>query len=120
MDGMRLVVPVHFHGTMAANGTFRWLTPVGLTLTHVSVAGSNTNTATVAIGNTDTGKEAAYMAAKDAGDAAAAGYDRADFVDGENPHIPAGTTLLVTVDFNGAGNTTAIADCSVVMTFVEG
>jgi hypothetical protein len=120
MDGMRVVVPVHFHGTMAANGTFRWLTPCGLTLTHVSLAGSNTNTGTVQIGNTGSGQEAAYMAAKDIGDGAAAGYGRADFVDGEQPHVPAGTTLLVTVDFNGAGNATAVADCSVVLTFLEG
>ncbi len=118
MDGMRIVVPVHFHGTMAANGTFRWLTPCGLTLTHVSAAGSNTNTAEVKVGKSD--DDDAYMAAKDVGDGAALGYDRADFVGGENPHIPAGTTVLVTVDYNGAGNTTAVADCSVVMTFLEG
>ncbi len=120
MDGMRVVVPVHYHGTMAANGTFRWAAPCGLTLVHVSAAGSNLNTATVQIGNTGTSQEAAYMAAKDVGDGAAAEYDRADFVNAENPHIPAGTTLLVTVDYNGAGNTTAVADCSIVMTFLEG
>ena len=119
MDGMRVVVPVHFHGTLAANGTFRWKTPCGLTLTHVSAASSVDTNATVKIGNTGTNGDADYMVAKDVGDQAAAEYDRADFVAGEYPHIPAGTTLLVTVDYDGSSGTAA-QNCSVVLTFVEG
>jgi hypothetical protein len=120
MDGARVVVPVHFHGTMAANGLFRWKTPCGLTLVHVSAGSSVDTNATVAVGNTGTNQSAAYMAAKDVGDAAAVNeYDRADFVNGEHPHIPAGTDLLVTVDFDGSSGTAA-QNCSVVLTFLEG
>jgi hypothetical protein len=119
MDGMRVVVPVHFHGTMAANGTFRWETPAALTLTHVSAASSVDTNATVAVGNTGTNKEAAYMAAKDVGDQTAAEYVRDDFVNAEYPHIPKGTVLLVTVDFDGSSGTAA-QNCSVVLTFEEG
>jgi hypothetical protein len=120
MDGMRVVVPVHFHGTMAANGLFRWKVPCGLTLAHVSAGSSVDTNATVKIGNTGTNGDDDYMTAKDVGDAAAvAEYDRSDFVDGEYPHIAAGTTLLVTVDFDGASGTAA-QNCSVVLTFLEG
>ncbi len=90
MDGMRVVVPVHFHGTMAANGTFRWKTPCALTLTHVSLASSVDTNAQVKIGNTGTNGDDDYMALKDVGDQTAAEYGRADFVDGEYPHIPGG------------------------------
>jgi hypothetical protein len=119
MDGMRVVAPVHFHGTMAANGTFRWKTPCDLTLTHVSAASSVDTNATVKIGHTGTDGDDDYMAAKDVGDQTAAEYDRADFVNGEYPHIAQGTVLLVTVDFDGASGTAA-QNCSVVLTFVEG
>ncbi len=119
MDGMRVVVPVHFHGTMAANGTFRWKTPCALTLTHVSLASSVDTNAQVKIGNTGTNGDDDYLALKDVGDQTAAEYGRADFVDGEYPHIPAGTVLLVTVDFDGTSGTAA-QNCSVVMTFLEG
>lgn len=119
MDGMRVVVPVHFHGTMAANGTFRWKTPCALTLVHVSAASSVDTDATVKIGNTGTNGDDDYMAAKAVGDQGCNEYDRADFVDGEYPHVAAGTTLLVTVDFDGASGTAA-QNCSVVMTFLEG
>ena len=119
MDGMRLVVPIHFHGTLAANGTFRWKTPCALTLTHVSLASSVDTNCQVKIGNTGANADAAYLALKDCGDQTAAEYARADFVDAEYPHIPAGTVLLVTVDYDGSSGTAA-QNCSVVMTFVEG
>ncbi len=119
MEGSYIIDRVHFHGTLAANGTARWLAPFGLTLVHVSIAGSNTNNAQVKIGNTGTNGDDDYMAYKDAGDASAAEYDRADFVNGEYPHIPNGTTVLYTVDYDGSSGT-AVADLDLVATYLVG
>ena len=124
MDGMRLVVPLHWHGTMAANATFRWTLPCGLKLVHVSSVASNNSDAKVSIGTT--ANDDAYKTSAVIGDSGVpVVWDRGDF-DGDSghdtaecPHLAAGTVLLVTVDYDGAGGT-AGQDVGVVLTFLEG
>ena len=50
MDGMRILVPVHLHGTLAANAQGVFQLPCGATLVEVSAAGSNANDATLQVG----------------------------------------------------------------------
>ena len=50
----------------------------------------------------------AYMAATAIGDSGTPGnLDRDDFIDGQYPHIPAGTNVLITLDHDGASGTAA-------------
>ena len=124
MDGMRIVVPVHFHGTMAADGSFRWKVPGPLTLVHVSAVASNAASTQIKLGTTvdDDG----YLTAAAVGQSGApAVFDRGDFNGALNadtaecPHLDAGTVLLLTVDFDGAAGT-AGQNVSVVVTLLEG
>jgi hypothetical protein len=45
--------------------------------------------------------------------------ENTDFVGSEFPHIAAGTNIVATLDFDGAGGT-AVADFTLVMVFTEG
>lgn len=118
MQGNHHTMTIHVPGTLAANVTPVFTVPYDCQLEHVSANGSNANDATVKIGST--ASDAAYMAAKSVGDSdVPAEFGRADFVDGEYPHIPDGTKVKITVDFDGAGGA-AIANLTVVLTFSEG
>jgi hypothetical protein len=124
MDGMRLILPLHFHGAMSANATFRWQLPCPLILVEVSAVASNDSDAKVKIGTTS--NDDAYKTLAVIGDSGTPViWDRGDF-DGDGghdtaecPHIAADTVLLVTVDYDGTSGT-AGADVSIVLTFTEG
>lgn len=108
----------HIPGTLTANITPVFTAPFDCQLVHVSVVGSNANNAQLKIGTTSS--DAAYMALKDAGDSnVPLEYERDDFVGGQYPHIPDGSVVLITLDYDGAGGT-AIQNATIVLTFTEG
>ena len=118
MQGMNNQVAFHIPGTLSANLTLVWTAYRDLTLLHVSAVQSNAGAATVMIGTTsDTD---AYMAETAAGQSKVpVEMDQDDFIDDEHPHIPAGTVIEITVDYNGDGGTAA-DDLTIVLTFSEG
>ncbi len=91
MDGMRLVVPVHFHGTMAANGLFRWKVPWADAGASAGSSATRMRGETVKVGTN--GDDDLHGGEGRRRRGAPNEYDRADFVDAEYPHIPAGTVL---------------------------
>lgn len=105
-------------GTLAANHTIEFIAPFDMQLIHVSLSGSNANDATLAIGKT--GATSDYLAAKAFGDSeVAAEYDRDDMPSTQFSHIPDGTNVILTVDYDGAAGT-AIQNACIVLTFTEG
>lgn len=108
----------HVPGTLAANLSIVFKLPFDVQLVHVSANSSADSDATVTIGNAADAD--AYLQAFAVGDEdAPAEVDRADFVGGQFPHIPRGTTVVVGVDFDGTGGTAA-DDLTLVLTFTEG
>jgi hypothetical protein len=105
-------------GSLGANFVAKWIAPCDVKLVHVSAVGSNVNNGILDIGpSTDTD---GYLDGVNIGDSGApAEFVQADFVDGQFPHIADGTTIVVTLDYDGAGGT-ATADFTAVLTFVEG
>jgi hypothetical protein len=124
MDGMRVCVPVHFHGTMAANATWRWQLPCGMTLVEISAVASNNSDAKISFGTTT--DDDGYLTAIAIGDSGSPViFGKGDFTGAlmsdtsQCPHIAADTVVMLTVDYDGASGT-AGADVTVVMTFLEG
>jgi len=120
MQGNHFSHVIHVTGTLAANVVPVFTVPKDCTLEHVSFVGSNASDATVKIGTTS--DDDAYLLAATGlvGDSnVPAVYTRASFVGGEYPHIAAGTVMLVTVDFDGAGGT-AVQNMTLILTFSEG
>lgn len=118
MQGDHFTVPFHVPGTLAANITFIFSLPFDCTLEHISTVATNASSATIILGTTaDTD---AYLTTQNVGDSSVPSeFARADFVDGENPHILDGTIVAVTVDYDGAAGTAA-QNLTVVLTFSEG
>jgi hypothetical protein len=112
---------IHVPGTLTADITPVFTAPFDMQLVHVSAVGSNNGDATIKIGNTSSPtSDDDYLAAAVIGDSnVPVEFDRDNFVGAQYPHIPDGTIMLVTVDFDGAAGTAA-ADLTVVLTFTEG
>jgi hypothetical protein len=119
MIGDHFVVSYHTAGTLAANHAFTFTIPFDCTLEFISAVGSNTNNGILDIGYT--GALEAYVKDKDIGDGGVPGTVDApgEFVGSNYPHIAAGTVLVATLDYDGAGGTAA-ADFTLVMVFSEG
>ncbi len=113
MDGMRFLVPIHGHGTLAANMVAHVTLPCPATLVHVSAVAT-----TAAVGKIDIGTDAdddAYLDGKDFGASnVPTTFGRSDFVGAEYPHFAAGTVLKVTITHASMINPDAI------LTFLEG
>jgi hypothetical protein len=118
MQGMMFQVAFHVTGTLGANFAAKWKAYCDCKLVHVSAVGSNANNGILDIGpSTDTD---GYLDGVDIGDSAVpTEFKMADFVDGQFPHILAGTIICVNLDYDGAGGT-ATQDFTVVLTFGEG
>lgn len=102
-------------GTWAANHTLIFKAPSDLQLIHVSAANTSANAGQIKLGYT--GSDAAYMALKNFGvSSAAAEYGRADFTNGEYPHIARGTTVVITLNDHASH----MANGTVALTFAEG
>ena len=108
----------HIPGTLAANILPVYAMPCDAQLLHVSFSNSAASDAQLKIGTTVA--DAAYMAFKDVGDSdVPAEYGREDFVGAQFPHIPKGTLVKLTLDFDGNAGVAA-ANATVVLTFAEG
>jgi len=123
MDGMRILVPVHLHGTLAANAQGVFQLPCGATLVEVSAVGSNANDATLQVGTSVDAD--GVMTAVAIGDSSvpvvknAADFDGAlcDQVSGY--HAANDTIIAWVLDFDGAAGTAA-QNVDILFTFLEG
>jgi hypothetical protein len=105
-------------GTLAANVDIRFKPAINCKLIHVSACGSNTNNAVMVIGS-DSDNDA-YLTAVDVGDGnVPSEFDRDDFVNTQYPRLSKSGVVSVLVDYDGAGGT-AVANLSLVLTFLEG
>lgn len=105
---------------LAANHTASFKTPFDCQLTHVSLCNSTANVGTLKIGHA--GDDDAYLKAENFGASGApavvdtpAGFD-GEAAGGHYPHIPRGTTVLLTV----TDHASHMANVCVVLTFTEG
>ena len=120
MLGNHLLLPINFlDAALAANQTYRMRLPFGVTIEGVNAAAADTTSFILDIGTA--ADDDAYLDGKTVTGAAAVTtlYGRADFVNGEYPHIPANTEILVTIDFDGGDGGDA-ADVSVTLILTEG
>lgn len=105
----------HLPGTLAANVLLNFKTPQKAKLVHVSAVASNDSDATLKIGNST--DDDAYLVAGVIGDTATPVEKvKADFVNAKYPSIPKGTTVVATLDFDGAAGTAA-QNVTIVLTF---
>ncbi len=113
MDGMRFVVQLHGHGTLAADMIAHVKLPCAATLVQVDAVATTAAAGTVKIG-TDS-SDASYMAAKDFGASSVpATYDRDDFGGAEYPHIAKDTVLKITIAHG------SMIHPDLALTFLEG
>lgn len=111
-------IPFYIPGTLAANHVLTFELPFDAQLIHVSAVASNASNGLIWIGNSD--DDDIYMDDQDLGDSGdPAEYGRTDFVGDQFPHIPNGTIIKATIDFDGASGTAA-ANVFVVLTFSVG
>ena len=108
----------HFPGTLAANITPRFTTPIDFTILHVSAVASNNSDATLKVGNSS--DDDAYLVATAIGDSGTpVEFDRDDFVGMQYPRVTDGTVVVLTLDFDGAAGTAA-QNVTLVLTCAEG
>ena len=119
MQGTRFTVSYHTAGTLAANHSFIFKLPFDAQLIGVSAAASNASSGILDVGYT--GALEAYVKNMDIGDSSvAAVHDEPGDFEGDNfPHIAAGTNIIASLDYDGAGGTAA-ADYTLVLVFTEG
>jgi len=106
-------------GTLVSNQFWVFVAPFDLTLIEVQACGSNTNNAQLKAGNSL--NDAAYLEYFDIGDSSVPTRKNlgSDFVGGNFPTIPSGTTVNFTLDYDGAGGTAA-SFVSLLAVFQEG
>src|SRR5687768_13634281 len=119
MQGLNIVLPVHYHGTLAADATYRWKTPFDCILQHVSAVASNNSDATLKFGTSSDDDE--IMTATAIGDSGAPAEFTASNWAATNPtgRLDKGDVFLATLDFDGASGTAA-QNVSLTFTFTEG
>ncbi len=120
MLGNHLLLPINFlDAALAANHTYRLRLPFGVTLAGVSAAAADSTSFILDIGTA--ADSDAYLDGVTVTGAAATTtlYGRSDFVNGEYPHIPANTEILVSIDYDGGAGGDA-ADVSLTLIFTEG
>ena len=118
MQGNHIVYSFHIPGTLAANVVITFIAPQALQLVHISAGGSNANDGLLIVGpSTDTD---GYLESASIGDSGTpVTFDKDDFVGTQPVHIAAGTKIVATLDYDGAGGT-ATDDFTLVLTFTEG
>ena len=119
MQGLNLQLPVHYHGTLAADATYRFKAPFDCILQHVSAVASNNSDATLKLGTTS--DDDAIMTAAAIGDSGAPVEFTPTNWATTNPtgRINKGDVFLSTLDFDGASGT-AGQNVSLLFTFTEG
>ena len=120
MLGNHLLLPINFlDAALAANHTYRLRLPFGVTLVGVSAAAADTTSFILDIGTA--ADSDAYLDGVTVTGAASTTtmFGRSDFVNGEYPHIPAGTEVVVSIDYDGGAGGDA-ADVSLTLILAEG
>ena len=119
MQGNRLLVPFHVPGTLAANITLIFQAVKAMTLVAVQTVNTANSGATFILGTS--ADDDAYLTTQNLGDSSTPTVinQKASFVGEQFPHIDVGTTIVMTIDYDGAGGTAA-ANMMVVLEFLEG
>ena len=119
MDGMRMIVAWHLHGTLSADAVIRYKLPCNATLVQIDTNGTANVTSALVVG-TAADTDGYVKTFRPGYNATAVTIDRGDF-DGalnsntaECPHIAAGTVLLLTYTHASA------SDVDIALTFLEG
>lgn len=121
MDGMRFCIPIHWHGTMAANGQSYIKLPCDCSLVHISWGNDTTSTAGLQVGTSDDPDGILVDGACGVSDVPNV-FEPADF-DGalcdqvSPPHFSKNDIIEVFVDYD---DTTAAINATAVLTFLEG
>jgi hypothetical protein len=119
MDGMRFVVPVHGHGTLAADMIAHYKLPCGATLVQVDAVATTAAVGTVKIG-TDADDDGYLPAFTFGASNVPLTADRGDFSGALNgdaaecPRLAKGTVLKITIAHNSMINP------DLALTFLEG
>lgn len=120
MQGNHLLLPLNYlDAALAANHTFRIKLPFAVTLVGVNAACADSTSFILDIGtaaDTDAWLDGVTVTGAAA---TTTGFDRADFVGGEHPHIDAGTEIVISIDYDGGAGGDA-ADVSLTVLFTEG
>lgn len=119
MDGMRFVVQVHGHGTLAADMIAHYKLPCAATLVQVDAVATTAAVGTVKVGTDD--DDDGYLTATTFGASnVPVTKDRGDFAGALNsdtaecPHIASGTVLKITIAHN------SMIHPDLALTFLEG
>ncbi len=108
----------HIPGSLTANIQSVFSIPFDCTLIHVSAVASNINDAALKLGTI--ADDDAYLASFDIGDSNIPQVkSRMDFVEGQYPHISAGTNFMVTLDYDGSSGIAA-QNVTIALTFAKG
>jgi hypothetical protein len=108
----------HIPGTLSANITIKFTSPVSCTLLHVSAVASNASDATLKIGTSSDDDE--FLVAATIGvSGTPKEFDRDDFVGTQYPRIEDGDVVIVTLDYDGSSGTAA-QNVTLLLTFAEG
>ena len=119
MDGMRFVVPVHGHGTLAADMVVHYKLPCGAALVQVDAVATTAAVGTAKIG-TDADDDGYLPAFTFGASAVPTVADRGDFTGALNPdpaecpHLAKGTVLKITIAHN------SMIHPDLALTFLEG
>ena len=121
----KFTVVFHVPGTLTADLDIKFTAPSDCTLVHVSAVGSNANDATITIGDSADPDE--YLTSAAIGDSGTpVEFDGSDFVDTDGnthdcyyPRIVDGTIVAIALVYGDVLGT-AVADFTLVLTFVEG
>lgn len=121
MQGNHLLLPIIVPGTLTADITFEFTAPFNMSLKEVSAICDASTSFILDIGENDTPDTDAYLDGKTVTGHAteATKYDQDDFVNEQFPHITKGTSVIITVDYDGGDGTDA-ANVSILLTFTEG
>jgi hypothetical protein len=97
---------------------FYWKAPFRCSLVEVSAVSSNSSSATLKVG-TSADDDSALTATAIGASGSPAVFDLDNFVGAAYPQFEAGTTLVFTLDYDGASGTAA-QNVNLVATFSEG
>ncbi len=119
MDGLRVLLPLKWDGTLTGDVDFMFTAPCGMQLVHVSAICDASTSFILDVGTT--ADPDAYLDAVTVTGHATdpSEFDQDDFVNGQYPVIAQGDQVQVSVDYDGGAGTDA-ADVRMVLTFLEG
>lgn len=120
MQGTYLPISLNYlDAALAANHTYRVSFPFPVQLVYVNAACADSTSFILDIGtaaDTDAWLDGVTVTGAAA---TTTGFDRADFVGGEHPHIDANTEIVISIDYDGGAGGDA-ADVSLTVLFTEG